>query len=387
MKFLLLLLASAPFLVPAKSTTTGSENAAIGVYSDKIVLGQTCALKGPASGLGNAMKAGLDACFTEINAKGGVDGRRVELTTLNDSYEPESCETTTKTLIEKTKAFAIIGGVGTPTAKVAMPICEERGVPYLAPFTGAELLRTPLKKWVVNLRASYFQETERLAKLLVDEQKKTKVACFYQNDAFGQAGLEGITKALERRGLTLVAQGNFERNTVAVGPALAEIAKASPDAIVMVGPYKPVAAFLKSAKQNDATKASTYCTISFVGTLDLVKDAGAAGDDTIVSQVVPLPWNEEIAIVKEYQAAMKSAGLEAEIGFTSLEGYTAGRFFCSALDKLEGEPTREAFLETIEKTGTFDIGGLKLTFGSDDHQGFDAVYLTKIQGGKVVSID
>jgi branched-chain amino acid transport system substrate-binding protein len=364
-----------------------ADNPSAGIEANKIHLGQTCALKGPASGLGLGMQAGLNACFTSVNKNGGVAGRQVELETMNDSYEPESCELTTRTLIEKSKVFLMIGGVGTPTAKVAMPICEENQVPYLAPFTGAELLRTPYKKFVVNVRASYFQETERLAKLLVDERGAKKIACFYQNDAFGQAGLEGITKALERRGLTLVSKGNFERNTVAVGSALTEIAAGAPDAVVMVGPYKPVAAFIKSAKANDALAKAALCTISFVGTTDLLREAGPAGEGTIVSQVVPYPWDQSLAIVKNYTNDMKSAGLDAQIGYTTLEGYIAGRFFCDAFTKIQGEPTRESFLTAIQTTGTFDLGGFVLSFGPNDHQGSDAVFLTKFEGGKVLPMN
>ncbi|MBI5362250.1 MAG: ABC transporter substrate-binding protein [Planctomycetes bacterium] len=377
--FIALLIAAASTL----TSTTRSDVIIPGVTPTTIHLGQACALKGPAAGLGQGMQAGLTACFTKVNSTGGIAGRKIELETVNDSYEPEACTAATKMLIEKSNAYALIGEVGTPTSKVAVPICTEAQVPFIGAFTGAELLRTPHNKWVVNVRASYFQETEALAKALVDVKGAKKFACFYQNDAFGQAGLEGIEKALERRGMKLVSKGQFERNTVAIATGLADVAAGAPDAVLMVGPYKPVAAFVKAARANTALQASQLCTISFVGTMDLVKELGPSAEGVVVSQVVPFPWDTSVPVVKQYHEDMKAAGLEAQIHFTSLEGYLSGRFFCEAFARVQGEPTRDALIETIQKSGAFDLGGFKLQFGAEDNQGSDAVYLTQLKGGKV----
>jgi ABC-type branched-subunit amino acid transport system substrate-binding protein len=361
-------------------TPTGSS---AGVFPDRIVIGQACALKGPAGGLGRGMNAGLKASFQHTNDAGGIKGRKIELLAENDSYEPESCEAATRKLVEESGVFLMIGGVGTPTAKAAVPYCEKNDVPFVAPFTGAEFLRNPFKPEVVNLRASYYQETERLCQLLVDERKLSHVACFYQNDAFGQAGLAGMEKALERRGAKLVATGTYERNTTAIETGLTAVAAGKPDAIVLVGTYKACAAFMKAAAANPDTQKAQFCNISFVGTMDLLAELGGAGEGSIVSQVVPFPWDQSVPVVAEYHESMKAAGLEADVGFTSLEGYLAGNLFSSVIEKIDGDPTREAFLATIDKVGKFDLGGVHLNFGPDDHQGMDDVYLTVIKGGKI----
>ena len=363
---------------------TAGVNAENGVSDNEILLGQSCALKGPARALGTGMQEGLNVYFDKVNANGGINGRQIKLKTVNDGYEPDKCTKATNMLIEKANVFLMIGGVGTPTAKVAVPICEANEVPFVAPFTGAEFLRNPYKKWVVNLRGSYFQEMEALAELLVDQKGHSKIACFYQNDGYGKAGLTGIEKALERRGMTLCATGTYERNTTAVAGGLSDIAGSTPDAIVMVGAYKSCAAFIKAAKKNSATQNADFCNISFVGTKALGEELGSASEGCIVSQVVPYPWDTSIPVVAEYQAAMKSAGKGESIGFISLEGYLAGKLFCMALENIDGEPTREKFIAAIGSTGNFDLGGITLGFGPDDHQGMDEVFITVFQDGTAV---
>lgn len=361
-------------------TTAQAED---GVTSDKILLGQSCALQGPAAALGKAMQTGLEVAFAQANGAGGVNGRKIELKTINDGYEPKKCELVTKTLIEKSKVFAMIGGVGTPTAVVAVPICEANATPFIGPFTGAEFLRSPFKKWVVNLRGSYYQEMERLAEHLVDQRGFKKIACFYQNDGYGQAGLSGIEIALKKRGMELCAKGTYERNTVAVAPGLKAIEGSSPDAIIMVGAYKPCAAFIKAGKANPATQNAVYCNISFVGTMALLKELGGAADGCVVSQVVPFPWDSTIPVVKEFHDQMNAQGKSDEIGFGTLEGFLVGKLFCETMKSVSGEPTRESFIAALQARGKYDFGGVVLQFGADDHQGMDEVFLTVFKNGKV----
>lgn len=353
-----------------------------GVSSEQIVLGQSCALAGPAAALGTGMRAGLNACFAKVNAAGGINGRQIKLISKDDGYEPQKAISNTRTLLDQDKVFLLIGEVGTPTSKAVFPIVEETKVPFVGPFTGAEFLRNPFKKYVVNVRASYYQEMEKLAAYLVDQKKFKKIACFYQNDGYGRAGLKGIELALEKRSMKLVATGTYERNTVAVKSGLLQIRKAKPEAVIMVGAYKPCAEFIKLAKKVGMTK-TVYCNISFVGTAALKKELGAAGEGCVISQVVRYPWDESIPLVKEYVAAMKKFQPNVSIGFVSLEGYMVGKLFCMAAKSVKGDLTRETFLQAIDQVGNFDLGGVTLRFGPQDHQGMDQVFLTMITGGEI----
>ena len=348
-----------------------------GVSADTIVFGQAAVLEGPASALGQGMRTGIQAAFDEINRRGGIHGRKLKLVSEDDGYEPDKSIAAVKKLIEDEKVFALIGPVGTPTANAAQPVAQAAKVPYIGPFTGAGFLRDPKRDNVVNIRASYAAEAEAWVKHLTEDLKITKIAIFYQDDTFGRAGLDGIKTALQKRGMELAAEATFERNTVAVKTALLNLKRAEPEAVTMVGPYKPCAEFIKLARKTDFNPV--FVNISFVGANALAKELGPEGKGVVVSQVVPFPWDASLKVVADYQAAIMANDPKAEPGFVSLEGYIVGRLAIAALEKAGPNPTREALLKTIKETGKFDIGGLIMTFGPDKNQGLDQVFMTVIQ--------
>lgn len=365
-------------LFMATSLASASAQAAdAGVHGDRIVFGQPAALEGPAAALGIGMRHGLLAAFGEANATGGVHGRSLELISADDGYEPEKSVIAMRKLIEQDKVFAIVGPVGTPTTSATVPIAEETGVPFIGPFTGAGFLRDPKLRMVVNVRASYNQETEAWVERLTTDLKIRKIAILYQDDSFGQAGLSGVRAAMERRGLSLVAEGNYPRNTMAVKTALLTIRKAEPEAVVMVGAYAPCAEFIKLARSLKMNPV--FVNISFVGSNALAATLGAAGAGVIVSQVVPLPEDTSIPVVGRYQKALAQAVPDAKPGFGSLEGYLVGRLVVEALGRIDGEPTRTKLLEAITGSGPYDLGGVSLSYGPGDNQGSDRVFFTVIQ--------
>lgn len=369
-RFFLVLVGFLPWLCLPSAGSVQAE-------SRPLVLGQSAALSGPAQNLGREMRAGLIAAFSQVNDNGGIHGREITLLSRDDGYEPDEAVRNTKELIANDQVFALIGAVGTPTSMAVVPIVNESRIPFFGPFTGAEFLRTPFQPYVINIRASYFQEMEKLASYLIDKKKFTRVACFYQNDSYGFAGLEGIERALAKRGRQLVSKGSYERNTVAVMGAMRDIYKAEPEAVVLVGAYTACAEFIKLSK-NKVGKDIVFCNISFVGTESLREALGSYGSGVVVSQVVPLPHNSDITLIAEYHAAMAKYQHDAQISFTSLEGFIAGRLFTEIARAVQGEMTRESFIRTMEEVGAFDLGGLSLQFGPQDHQGMDAIYLTEI---------
>jgi branched-chain amino acid transport system substrate-binding protein len=348
-----------------------------GVSGDKIVFGQAAALDGPAAALGQGMRTGILAAFDEANKTGGVQGHKLDLVSSDDGYEPTKAIVAAKKLIDEDKVFALIGSVGTPTSAAVQPIASEAGVPFIGAFTGAEFLRTPYKPGVVNVRASYFEETETMVDHLTKDLGVTRIAIFYQDDAFGQAGLAGVKQALDKRSMQLVAEGTYERNTTAVKGALLAIHKGDPQAVIMIGAYAPCAEFIKLARQIKLD--ATFVNISFVGSDALAKELGPAGAGVVITQVVPFPEDPSIDLVKRYQAALKASAADAKPGFVSLEGYMVGRLVVAALDKVQGDITRAALLDAITKSGTFDLGGITLRYSADRNRGSDTVFLTVIQ--------
>lgn len=347
-----------------------------GVSADSVAFAQVAALDGPAAALGQGMRTGILAAFEEANAAGGVHGRTVTLESMNDGYEPDRSVELVKSVVDGNGYIGLIGAVGTPTSSATQPIATEAAMPFVGPFTGAGFLRDASHGNIFNVRATYAAETEAWIEYLVDQKGMKSVALLYQDDGFGRVGLAGVTAALEKRGMELVAEGTYTRNTTAVKKALLTIKKAKPDAVVMVGAYKPVAEFIKLSRKLKFNP--TFVNISFVGSDALAQELGDAGEDVIISQVVPFPWDASVPVVAQYQNALKAIDAEAEPGFVTLEGYLAGRLALAALDAAGQDLTRRAFLEALSSLSTVDFGGVTMTFGPGDNQGMDEVFLTRI---------
>lgn len=348
-----------------------------GVTADTINFAQVAALEGPAAALGLGMQQGLTAAFEEVNRAGGIHGRKIVLTSMDDGYEPDRSAAEVSAMIATGDYLALVGPVGTPTTKATQPLTAAAGMPMIAPFTGAGFLRDPAMTNVINLRATYGAETQAWIDHLVDVEGLTDIAILYQDDGFGRVGLEGVQKALDARGMSLVAEGRYTRNTVAVKSALLEIRKAEPQAVVMVGAYKPLAEFIKLARKMKMDP--TFVTISFVGSEALAAELGEAGEGVIVSQVVPQPWDTTLPIVAEYQAALAAVAADAEPSFTSLEGYVAGRLAIEGLRNAGTDLSRDSYMAALRALGSVEFGGMSLSFGPGDNQGSDDVFLTRIR--------
>jgi ABC-type branched-subunit amino acid transport system substrate-binding protein len=365
---------------------SGGGRTVSGVSSDTIVFGQTAALDGPVAALGRGMKTGIEAAFNEANAAGGVKGHKLSLVSVDDGYEPMRASALARQLIYRDRVFAMIGPVGTPTSVAVQTVASDAQVPLIGAFTGADVLRDPDNANVINLRASYFQETAAMVDHLITDLGINRIAVFYQNDAFGQAGLTGVKHALDQRQIAIAAEGAYERNTVDVKSALAAIQKAAPQAVIMIGAYKPCAEFIKAARA--AKFDPVFLNISFVGGDALANALGPEGAGVVVTQVVPFPKDTRIRVVKDYQAALKQITPNAAPDFVSLEGYMVGRLVIAAIGKIDGPITRTALLDAVKKTETFDLGGIHLQFGAGKNQGSDEVFLTVIQpDGTLQAVD
>jgi len=364
-------------LLLAVASASPARAGEIGVGPDRILFGQAAALEGPSSALGQGMRQGILAAFAEVNAKGGVHGRRLELISRDDGYDPDRSAAQTRALIEQDKVFALIGAVGTPTTAATVPLAQASGVPFIGPFTGAAFLRAPELHNVVNIRASYGAEAEAWIKHLTEDLHVRSIAIFYQDDAFGRDGLAGVKLALQKRNIELTAEGTFERNTRAVGSALRTIRRADPEAVVMVGTYGPCAEFIKLAHKSGFIPV--FVNISFVGAGALAQELGPEGNGVIVSQVVPFPWDASVRVVADYQAAEKALDPNLKPDFVSLEGYLSGRLVAAALEMAGPDPTRAEMLRLINEDGRFDISGDVMTFGRNAQDIPPKVFLTVIR--------
>ncbi len=269
----------------------------------------------------------------------------------------------------------MFGYIGTPTSVVALPLATKARMPFFAPFTGAMALRDPFSKTTFHVRASYNDETALIVKQLTNLGLK-KIAVFYQNDAYGKAGLDGVTLALAAQNLKPVALATVERNSVDVGAAVTAITAAGPDAVVQISAYKSCAAFIRAARK--AGYGGTYYNVSFVGTQALADELGKDGAGVVVSQVVPSPYNAARPIAREFVDAAKKAG-NVQPNFSSMEGYLAAKVFAEGLRR-GGKPNRESLISGLESINDQSFGGFAVTFSPTNHVASKFVELSMLTG-------
>src|SRR5688572_15329958 len=349
-----------------------------GVTPDRIRLGQAAVFSGPAAELGIQMRNGIKTYFDYVNANGGVNGRRLELVTEDDFYEPARAPAATKKLIEEHKVFALLGYVGTPTGAAHLPVVTQAKVPLVGMFTGAEILRDPISRYVFHVRASYYDETDKIVEQVVSTGGK-KISVFYQADNYGEAGRKGTEIALTKRGMKIHSTGTVERNTIKVEEAVKAIHASQPDAVVMVSAYTSCAEFIRQMKK--AGSGAIFYNVAFVGSKALADALGKEGVGVAISQVVPFPWGRSVPVVKEYQELAKKAGY-TDYNFSAMEGYLTAKVMVEGLKRAGRDLTREKFVETMEKMDV-DLGGFYVSYSPKNHAGSKFVDLTIIgQEGK-----
>lgn len=344
--------------------------------TNRIVLGQSAAFSGPAAQLGIQFHAGAKLFFDQLNAKGGVNQTQVEIRQLDDGYEPDRCAENTRKLLAD-DVFSLFGYIGTPTSVVALPLATKAQTPFFAPFTGAMGLRQPFNRMAFHMRASYHDETALIVKQLTHLGLK-KIAVFYQNDAYGKAGLDGVTAALQALQLAPVAVATVERNSVDVAQAVATINAAQPDAVVQISAYASCAAYIRAARK--AGYGGNFYNVSFVGTQALADTLGKEGVGVMVTQVVPTPYSASRPITRDFIAAIAEGGSKVQPNFSSMEGFMAAKLFTEGLRRAGARPSREAIVGALESIRDFSLGGFNVSFGTTDHVASKYVELSMLTG-------
>jgi branched-chain amino acid transport system substrate-binding protein len=345
-----------------------------GVTADRILLGEAAVFSGPAAQLGIQMRNGIKAYLDYVNQKGGVYGRKIDLVTEDDRYEASVAPIASRKLIEERKVFALIGYVGTPTGVAHLPIITQARVPLVGMFTGAEVLRVPFNRYVFHVRASYYDETEKIVEQVVSTGGR-KISVFYQDDAYGEAGRKGAEIALAKRGMKIDSTGTVERNTVKVEAAVKAINASEPDAVVMVSAYTSCAEFIRQMRK--AGSGAAFYNVSFVGSKALADALGPEGSGVAISQVVPFPWGRELPVVREYQQLSKQAGF-TDYNFSAMEGFLTAKVMVEGLKRAGKHLTREGLVSALESMQDTDLGGFYVGYSPKVHTGSKFVDLTII---------
>jgi branched-chain amino acid transport system substrate-binding protein len=369
-----------------------------GVTDDAITVGMSAAFSGSSRELGNRMKLGIETAFAAVNDAGGVAGRTLKLLALDDGYEGKRALANVQELINDRNVFAIIGNVGTPTTKEALPFVMSKKVLFFGAFTGTGLLRRdPPDRYVFNYRASYEDETAKMISYLVDVKKVPDhgIVVFAQNDSYGDAGYEGATKMLRKKGRSdEVLRVGYDRNTVAVDDAVNKLleyhsatVRVGPNevrprhpvkAIILVGTYKACAKFIQ--KIRDRKLDAALLNVSFVGSnalADELKELGPSyGTGVIVTQVVPHFDSGATGIIK-YREALKKYHPDQQPEFISLEGFIVGQLFAEGLRRTGRDLDTEKLVDALERITDLDSGtGGNLSFSMSQHQASRKVWGT-----------
>jgi branched-chain amino acid transport system substrate-binding protein len=385
---------SPPKMPPAAVAPTGVR----GVTDKEIVFGMAAALTGPSKELGRQMKLGIETAFNQQNDAGGVNGRQLRLISVDDGYEPTRTLPAMTELYDKDQVFGIVGNVGTPTAAVAVPYALDRKLLFFGAFTGASILRRePPDRYVFNFRASYAEETASVVNYLVKVRRirPEQIAVFAQQDAFGDAGFAGVTKALRNlRGgdQTAILRLGYKRNTVEVTDAVARL-RAHPvniRAIVMVAAYRAAAKFIEKTREQYPNMI--YTDVSFVGSTSLADELNLLGpkfaQGVIVTQVVPPVDSHSTAILK-YKQALEKYFPGENVDYVSLEGYLVASVLIEGLKRVGHDVDTEKLVDTFENLRNLDLGiGTTVTFGMNEHQGSHKVWGTQLDDkGKYEILD
>lgn len=339
--------------------------AVIAQLGNTIRLGQTLPLSGPLTELGTEYRDGAQTYFKWINSRGGVHGRKVELLTLDDGYVVDRTAENAKKLLDE-DVFAFFGMFGSANYAALLPLINERGIPSIAPYTGADSLRTANSPTTFWLRASYGDETEKIVDQLAT-LGINRIAVFYQDDAFGKAGLTGVENALAKRKLKVLATGVYDKTKNDVGSAVKAIGAADPQAVVMISTYKPTAAFVKQMRLSG--KLPQFFALSVVGVKALNAELGSESAGIAISQVVPFPDSATAPVVREMRQLPAEMLPPAGITYTTLEGYIAARVAVEGLRRAGPNPSREKFVSALESLKDYDVGGFPVNYAGGSRLG------------------
>ena len=350
-----------------------------GVTKSEVKVGMTCGLTGTLAPYMKVLVEGMHVAIDKVNAGGGVHGRKIKHIVVDDAYDAPAAFENAKKLVNQEKVFAILGGAGTATSKAFIPFLAERGVPFLFPITGG----LGHNKVYFNVRATYLTETDSLVEFAIKSFPGKSVGVFYQDDAFGVAGRNGVAKVLAQHGLKLAGEGKYDRTSFDIAPGIAEILKTKPDIVYLQTLPRQALEFIKATAS--AGYRPTVLATSIVNSADLIKVLGKDATNIFVSQVLPTPADTQYALARDFVADMQAAGKDASDP-TAMEGYTAVRVFAEALKRSGKNLTRQRFIDAMEGMANVDVGGLKLNFSKNKHFGLDRVFIVRLHEGKRESL-
>lgn len=352
----------------------GTSSAETGVTSTEILIGQSLGLTGPLAELGVDIASGVRAYIEGVNEKGGINGRRIRVLTLDDGYQVANTVKNVQKMVDEDHVFALFNIMGTPNNAAILPLAEKSGIPLFSPFTGAEVTRTPMLPNVFNIRASYKDEAEKMVQHLATVGIK-RVSVVYQANSFGKDGLAGVEAAMAKRSMKPHSVASIDTSAADAEKAVNTLHDTRPEAVILITAGKPTFEFIKA--YNKVRRGVQFYTLSVMGAQANIKALGADGVGVVVTSVVPFPWSPANPLVKEYQTAMQQIGVR-EYSFVSFESYINAKVLGEAIKRAGKDLTREKLINAAEGMKRVSLGGFDVNFGKDSHQASRFVDVTII---------
>jgi ABC-type branched-subunit amino acid transport system substrate-binding protein len=343
-----------------------------------VKLGMSAPLSGVTVRLGQDYQAGASLVFDRINQQGGIAGRPLQLICLDDGYDPLRTVANTKSLLFEHQVTALFGYIGTPTSNAILPMLRQLQIPYLAAFSGADLLRQPQDQFIFNFRASYAQEAAAQIRYLVDQQKLRRIALLIQADEFGATLEQHFLQQLQQRGVTPVLISRFARNTADVSQVVAELQRAAPELVLTVGTYPVLSKLIHRASQQGFQPV--FSVVSFTGVSELAKLL-PSGSQVLASMVVPDPVADPSKLSQAYRTAALASGQQPnDIG---LEAFAAATLLVQALQSCTPELSRTCVLQQLPQQRLFDF---PLHYDQQRHQASQQIYLMQLTDQRLLPV-
>jgi len=338
----------------------GSAQAQEGVSNKAITIGSTAALSGPLGALGQDLKLGIDAAMAQINARGGVGGRSLQLQMQDDAYVPARSVENVRKMVGDGSVLALLSCMGTPNNTALLPLLEEHNLPYVAPLTGASSLRRPGNRPIFHVRASYTDETQRLIQRLASMGMK-QLAIVYLDNGFGREVLADALKFMAAQGLEALAQVPLDTGGKNLPEVVNQVLAARPGAVFMATAGVVSQSLVTGLRKQSPSLPLAGLSVAL--SQDSVKALGPLGSGVALTMVFPDPNRAKTPVVREYQAAMRALG-QSEFSQGSLEGYINTRVLAEGLERSGKDPSRARLRSALATLRGLDLGGFVVDYGS-----------------------
>lgn len=343
-----------------------------GVSTDEIRLGASVVLSGPLGPQTIQYGEGSRLMFDAVNAQGGVHGRMIRYTTLDDGFDPQKAVENTRQLLQADKVFMIYNSTGTAQTAAILPLLKEHRTLLFGPVTGASVFRETFNPHVFHVRAGYASEAKKIISQLM-EQGIGRVVVFYQDDGLGKTLLAELKKAADQEMLSFAAVVKVDPLQPDFMAAAQATEKTQAQAVILATAGTIFTNYIK-AVQTTAVRPSYYGFS--VASVDLIqRELKDKGRGIVLAQIMPSLRSTAVPVVSEYLALLRAKSPGAQPSASQFEGFVHARLLVEGLRRTGRNLSTESFIKTMEDAGEISFGRFGVKYSPKNHNGSTYVEL------------